>query len=123
MRSRHGDLYSAAQDFLGEPSAWWRIGRPRLHRGGLRGLEGCHSRSRRELMAIAHHSEIEPEYRRGAACRSHRAQLGSRLCFGLCVCDFRSYPGPRLEVLNGELRPCSTRKHKHCYCCGGPSVR
>jgi hypothetical protein len=32
MRSRHGDLYSAAQDFLGEPSAWWRIG------GALAGL-------------------------------------------------------------------------------------
>jgi hypothetical protein len=26
MRSRHGDLYSAGQDFLGEPSTGWRIG-------------------------------------------------------------------------------------------------
>lgn len=26
MRSRHGDLYSAARDFLGEPSTGWRIG-------------------------------------------------------------------------------------------------
>jgi hypothetical protein len=32
MRSRHGDLYSAGLDFLGEPSTWWRIG------GALAGL-------------------------------------------------------------------------------------
>jgi hypothetical protein len=32
MRSRHGDLYSAGQDFLGEPSTGWRIG------GALAGL-------------------------------------------------------------------------------------
>ncbi len=25
MRSRHGDLFWAAQDFLGEPSGWWRV--------------------------------------------------------------------------------------------------